>query len=194
MRRAFIGAAVASLAVCGALAAVALPGAGAAPGPVGAPASAGSRMPSAASAFNPTDVAWLQLAAPMTEQAVRLAALVADRAASPQLRELATAVGAADGAELARLNRLLAQAGADRDRPHEGHDMPGMTTPAEYAAAEQESGPAFDRLVSGHLREYLEQSVHLAGSEGSAGREPATRELAADIGRSRAAELARLVP
>ncbi|MFC9328946.1 DUF305 domain-containing protein [Kitasatospora sp. NPDC057015] len=202
MRRAFVGAAVASLAVCGALAAVALPGTDAAPGPgravsgaVSAPSgSAAGPGTEAGSAFNPTDVAWLQLAAPMTEQAVRLAVLVADRAASPQLRELAAGVAVADRAELARLHALLVRAGADQVRPHEGHDMPGMTTLAEYAAAERESGAAFDRLVSAHLREYLEQSVRLAGSEGSAGREQATRDLAADVGRSRAAELARLEP
>ncbi len=194
MRRAFVGAAVASLAVCGALAAVALPGSGAAPGPVGALASTAGSASAPESAFNPTDVAWLQLAAPMTEQAVRLAALAADRAASPQLRELAAAVSGADGAELARLRGLLVQAGADQVRPHEGHDMPGMTTPAEYAAAERESGPAFDRLVTTYLREYLDQSVRLADSERSAGREQATRDLAADIRRGRAAELARLAP
>ncbi|MCX5215196.1 DUF305 domain-containing protein [Kitasatospora sp. NBC_00240] len=204
MRRAFVGAAVASLAVCGALAAVAGPGpeaqrppavAGAAspavPGTV-AVASATPSAPTPGSAFNPTDVAWLQLAAPMTEQALRLAELVAARASTPDLRELAAAVTGADGAELARLQALLVQAGADRARPHEGHDMPGMTTPAEFAAAEQESGAAFDRLVSTYLREYLEQSVRLADSESSAGKEPATRRLAADIRRGRAAELARL--
>ncbi|GGV27535.1 hypothetical protein GCM10010495_49660 [Kitasatospora herbaricolor] len=216
MRRAFVGAAVASLAVCGALAAVAVPGAGAERAPAAAatvsrqaPGGAAGAGPGAAagtggpgtdvastpgSAFNPTDLAWLQLAAPMTEQAVRMAQLATVRAASPDLRELATAVAVADGAELARLQALLVGAGADRARPHEGHDMPGMTTAAEYAAAEQESGAAFDRLVGGYLREYLEQSVRLADSEGAAGREPATRELAADVRRNRAAELARLTP
>ncbi|MFF1869843.1 DUF305 domain-containing protein [Kitasatospora herbaricolor] len=216
MRRAFVGAAVASLAVCGALAAVAVPGAHVERAPAAAasvsrqaPGAVADAVPEAAagaggpgtdvastsgSAFNPTDLAWLQLAAPMTEQAVQLARLVTTRAASPDLRALATAVADADGAELARLHALLVRAGADQARPHEGHDMPGMTTAVEYAAAEQASGAAFDRLAGTYLREYLEQSVRLAGSESAAGREPATRELAADIRRNRAAELARLTP
>ncbi|WP_329611813.1 DUF305 domain-containing protein [Kitasatospora herbaricolor] len=216
MRRAFVGAAVASLAVCGALAAVAVPGAaperapaaaataarqapggvaGAGPGAAAGTGGAGADVASTAGpAFNPTDLAWLQLAAPMTEQAVRLARLVTARAASPDLRELAAAVAGADGAELSRLHALLVRAGADQARPHEGHDMPGMTTAVEYTAAEQDSGAAFDRLVGSYLREYLEQSVRLADSECAAGREPATRGLAADIRRNRAAELARLTP
>ncbi|OKI29326.1 hypothetical protein A6A07_24550 [Streptomyces sp. CB03911] len=207
---------MASLAVCGALAAVAVPGAhvGRAPAAAAsvsrqAPGAVADAVPEAAagaggpgtdvastsgSAFNPTDLAWLQLAAPMTEQAVQLARLVTTRAASPDLRALATAVADTDGAELARLHALLVRAGADQARPHEGHDMPGMTTAVEYAAAEQASGAAFDRLAGTYLREYLEQSVRLAGSESAAGREPATRELAADIRRNRAAELARLTP
>ncbi|MET9618926.1 DUF305 domain-containing protein [Kitasatospora indigofera] len=212
MRRAFVGAAVASLVVCGGLAAVAVPGAGPEQAPAvtgtasrqepsagagavaGAGASATDAAPIAGSAFNPTDLAWLQLAAPMTEQALQLTELVASRAASPDLRELAAAVTAADGAELTRLHALLVRAGADQARPHEGHDMPGMTTATEYAAAERESGAAFDRLVSTYLREYLEQSVRLADSENAAGRDRATRELAADVRLSRGAELARLAP
>ncbi|MFE3112268.1 DUF305 domain-containing protein [Kitasatospora indigofera] len=224
MRRAFVGAAVASLVVCGGLAAVAVPGAGPEQAPAvtgtasrqepaagdgtvagggpgtaaGTAAGAGTSATDAASiagaAFNPTDLAWLQLAAPMTEQALRLAELVTVRATSPDLRELAAAVTAADGAELTRLHALLVRAGADQARPHEGHDMPGMTTATEYAAAQQESGAAFDRTVSTYLREYLEQSVRLADSENAAGRDHTTRELAADIRRSRGAELARLAP
>ncbi|GHH80950.1 hypothetical protein GCM10018781_62510 [Kitasatospora indigofera] len=220
MRRAFVGAAVASLVVCGGLAAVAVPGAGGKQAPAvtgaassrepaagagtvagggpGTAAGAGTSATDAASiagaAFNPTDLAWLQLAAPMTEQALRLAELVTARAASPDLRELAAAVTAADGADLTRLHALLVRADADQARPHEGHDMPGMTTATEYAAAQQETGAAFDRLVSTYLREYLEQSVRLADSENAAGRDHATRELAADIRRSRGAELARLAP
>ncbi|MFE2915387.1 DUF305 domain-containing protein [Kitasatospora indigofera] len=220
MRRAFVGAAVASLVVCGGLAAVAVPGtvpeqapavtgtashqepaagagtvAGGGPGTAaGAGTSATDGASIAGAAFNPTDLAWLQLAAPMTEQALRLAELVTVRATSPDLRKLAAAVTAADGAELTRLHALLVRAGADQARPHEGHDMPGMTTATEYAAAQQESGAAFDRTVSTYLREYLEQSVRLADSENAAGRDHTTRELAADIRRSRGAELARLAP
>lgn len=188
MRRAFAGAAVAALAVCGGLAAVAWPGGGTAPaaGPSAVPAA------TAAAVFNPTDVAWLQLVTPMTEQAVKFAELVNTRSSSPQLRALAAAVTDADRAELARLRELLVKSGGAGVNPHEGHDMPGMTTPAEYAAAEREQGAGFDRLAGTYLREYLQQSVHLAESENTAGGEQATRALAADIHRNRSAELGRL--
>ncbi|GJF31290.1 DUF305 domain-containing protein [Kitasatospora sp. NE20-6] len=181
MRRAFVGAAVAALVLCGGLMAVARPGGGPAAPAAGATASAAP--------FNPTDVAWLQLAAPMTEQAVHLAGLVTARSASPELRALADTVTRGDTADLGRLRALIAQAGASGANPHEGHDMPGMTTAAEYAAVEQEQGAAFDRLATTHLREYLEQSVHLAEAESTAGSRPDVRALAADIRRNRTAEL-----
>ncbi|MEV7182035.1 DUF305 domain-containing protein [Kitasatospora sp. NPDC093679] len=187
MRRAFVAAAVAALAVCGALAAVARPSDRPAAA-VAAPAA-----PSA-TAFNPTDAAWLQLLVPMTEQNVRLAELTAERATGPELRSLASEIAAGGRGDLARLQELTRLGGVSGDNPHTGHDMPGFTTAAEYAEAERTGGADFDRYAVLHLREYLEQSVRLADSESTAGAAASTRRLAADLRRTRAAQLARLGP
>jgi uncharacterized protein (DUF305 family) len=194
VRSAFIVAAGAALAVAAGLVAVA----GAVGG--GHPVSAGpaaarpvTGVPSVGpAAFGPTDVAWLQLLTPMTDQAVRLAALARTRATDPGLRSLAGSIATAHGAELTRLRACEQRAGVGGQDVHAGHDMPGMTTAAEYAAAEQAAGGAFDRIVVDHLREYLEQSVKLAGSEDANGTEPGVRQLAADLARSRSAALSRL--
>ncbi|PBC70808.1 uncharacterized protein (DUF305 family) [Streptomyces sp. TLI_235] len=190
MRRAFAGAAVAALALCGALAAVAGPSERP---PVAASTAASAPAPSAAP-FNPTDAAWLQLLAPMTEQNIRLAELTANRATAPELRALAAEIAGSHRGELARLHELTRLGGVTGDNPHTGHDMPGFTTATEYAEAERAGGTDFDRLAVQHLREYLDQSVRLADSESAAGGAPAARRLAADLRRARAAELARLGP
>ncbi|WP_030277848.1 DUF305 domain-containing protein [Streptomyces sp. NRRL B-24484] len=196
MRRAFVGAAVAALAVCGALAAVARP----ADGPAAAGATTRAAAPAAvtptttATAFNPTDAAWLQLLLPMTEQNVRLAELTAERATGPGLRALATEIAAAGRADLGRLQELTRFGGVSGDNPHTGHDMPGFTTPTEYAEAQRATGADFDRYADLHLRQYLTQSVRLADSESTSGSAPAARQLAGDLRRTRAAQLARLGP
>ncbi|MFD9128548.1 DUF305 domain-containing protein [Kitasatospora sp. NPDC059571] len=193
MRSAFIVAAGAALLVTATLVAVAgVPGrAGPARPAAGGPVPAAARAASPG-AFGPTDVAWLQLLTPMTDQAVRLAALARTRAADPRLRTLAAAVATGHGAELSRLRALEQRAGVAGTDVHAGHDMPGMTTAAEYTAAEQASAGAFDRIVEDRMREYLDQSVRLAGSEGANGSDPAVKQLAADLARTRAAELGEL--
>ncbi|GAA5021175.1 DUF305 domain-containing protein [Kitasatospora paranensis] len=194
MRSAFIVAAGAALAVTAGLVAVAGAAGSGRPVPAGpAAARPATGVPSGGpGAFGPTDVAWLQLLTPMTEQAVRLAALAGTRAADPGLRSLAGSIATAHGAELSRLRACEQRAGVGATDVHAGHDMPGMTTAAEYTAAEQAAGSAFDRIVEDRLREYLEQSVKLAGSEDANGTEPGVQQLAADLARSRSAELSRL--
>ncbi|MEV6206973.1 DUF305 domain-containing protein [Kitasatospora sp. NPDC051914] len=187
MRRAFAGAALAALAVCGGLAAVARPAERSAP-------AAAAPVVAAPAPYNPTDTAWLQLLVPMTEQNIRLAELTAARAASPELRALAAEIAEGHRTELARLRELTRLGGVTGDNPHTGHDMPGMTTAAEYIEAEHATGADFDRLAALHLREYLEQSVRLAASESTAGSADAARRLAADLHRTRSAQLTRLGP
>ncbi|WP_328653706.1 DUF305 domain-containing protein [Micromonospora sp. NBC_00330] len=143
-------------------------------------------------AFNPTDIAWLQLTVAMTERLLPVLDLVPARTTDPAWRQTATRVATTRRADLDRARRLLADAAAPTTNPHEGHDMPGMATAQEMTALRAASGQPFHRLLAGHLRAHLAQSVRIASAEQQSGVQPATVALAADVVRSGTADLARL--
>ncbi|AQZ68826.1 putative lipoprotein [[Actinomadura] parvosata subsp. kistnae] len=145
-----------------------------------------------APAFNPTDVAWLQLTDALHTRAEPLLELAADRAAGRSLRALAVRLGKAREAGRERLRTLLGAAGAGGDNPHVAHDMPGMPTAADLRALEGLRERAFDRRTGELLRAYLEQLVLIANGERASGGAAEARELAADLVREHTAELAEL--
>jgi hypothetical protein len=152
-----------------------------APGPAPAPATSAVTP---VTSFNGTDTAWIQLMIPMTEQILAVLALGHRGTTDPR-------VAAAHRADLVRLTALRDRAGLSAVDVHEGHDMPGMMTPAEFAAARRDPRPA---LITGHLRAHLAQSVLLCDGERASGADPGTLAVAEQIRRSRAAQLARLGP
>ncbi|MFI6512702.1 DUF305 domain-containing protein [Streptosporangium sp. NPDC050855] len=159
--------------------------------PSGTP-SGGATTP--AGSFNATDLAWLQLMIPMTEQSVRLLELAPGKTSNPAITRFAAETVPARRATLKGLRDLLRRAGVPQSREHEGHDMPGMTTPADFAALDRADGPAFDRLFTGNAREYLTQSVLVAKGEGRSGADPATKAFAAATAKAHTDQLARLDP
>ncbi|MFI6802946.1 DUF305 domain-containing protein [Streptosporangium canum] len=142
--------------------------------------------------FNATDVAWLQLMIPMTEQMLRLLELTPEQTANPRVTRLAARFVAGHRAELPRLRALLGRSGALGTNVHEGHDMPGMVTAEDLRVVGRATGAAFDRLLVDNLREHLEQGILVSRGEQDAGAEQAVRELAATIERTRTAQLALL--
>ncbi|GAT67851.1 DUF305 domain-containing protein [Planomonospora sp. ID91781] len=178
------------------------PGSGSAPAPGSAPAlgsgSGSAPAPEAVSAgtvpgaFNATDVAWLQLMIPMTEQALDLLVSAPQRAADPEVARLAAELDAGHRAQLRTLRGLLKRSGTPPVNVHEGHDMPGMVTATELAEVNRVEGAAFDRLFTEHVGEYLRQSVQVARGEQGSGADRETRAFAAAVERTRAGELIRL--
>ncbi|MFE9914149.1 DUF305 domain-containing protein [Micromonospora sp. NPDC005553] len=159
--------------------------------PVAAP-PATTTPTSTGTAFNPTDVAWLQLTVAMTERLLPVLDLVPGRTTDRAWRQAATQVATTRRADLERARRLLADAAAPTTNPHEGHDMPGMATAQEMAALRAANGQPFHRLLAGHLRAHLAQSVRIATAEQQSGVQPATVALAAAVVRSATADLERL--
>ncbi|MDG4810624.1 DUF305 domain-containing protein [Micromonospora sp. WMMD1120] len=131
--------------------------------------------------FNPTDVAWLQLTVAMTERLLPVLDLVPGRTTDPAWRRLAAQVADAGRADLERAHRLLVEANAPATNPHEGHDMPGMVTAGQLTALRSARGEQFHRLLAGHLRAHLAQSVRVAAAEQRSGAHPATVTLAATV-------------
>ncbi|MGC4866212.1 DUF305 domain-containing protein [Micromonospora sp. DT53] len=159
----------------------------AAPSATTAPTAMGT-----AGSFNPTDIAWLQLTVAMTERLLPVLDLVPTRTTDPAWRRAAAQLASARRAELDRARRLLAEAAAPTTNPHEGHDMPGMVTPTEMTALRSATGTPFHRLLAGHLRAHLAQSVRIAEAEQQSGVQPATVALAAAVARNGTVDLTRV--
>ncbi|WP_214411170.1 DUF305 domain-containing protein [Sphaerisporangium fuscum] len=138
--------------------------------------------------FNPTDRAWLQLMFAMEERVLPLLDLGARRGRSPAVRRLAGRIRPDHATGLGRLRDGLRRAALPARNVHEGHDMPGMVTPAKLAALAATTGAAFDRLFVTRLREHLDQTAMVSRSERLSGADRATKDLAAAIERSGAAE------
>ncbi|MET8089819.1 DUF305 domain-containing protein [Micromonospora sp. NPDC005220] len=167
--------------------------AGTATPPVTAPPATTAPTPTGtAGSFNPTDIAWLQLTVAMTERLLPVLDLVPERTTDPAWRQTAAEVATARRADLDRARQLLTDAAAPTTNPHEGHDMPGMVTAAEMTSLRAASGQSFHRLLAGHLRAHLQQSVRIAAAEQQNGGQPATIALASAVVRSGTADLARL--
>ena len=143
-------------------------------------------------AFNPTDLAWIELMIPMDEQLLRVLAMAQKQAASPAVRTFAASIASGHQAELTQLIALRTRAKAPTPNQHEGHDMPGMMTEPEVVALSNTTASAFDHLFKKNLKEHLEQSIIVARSIHTAGQEPAVKKLAASIERTRAAQLEHL--
>jgi len=133
-------------------------------------------------AFNPTDVAWLQLTVPMTENAVSAAHLAADHSASPAVRSAASALEPSQDGFLARLRTARDRAGLPASNVHSGHQMPGMITEADLVALRTSYGADFDQRLIALLRAHSKQTVVLSKGEETSGADPATQALARELG------------
>ncbi|MDP9796594.1 uncharacterized protein (DUF305 family) [Catenuloplanes nepalensis] len=162
------------------------------PAPEAAPPPPPSVSTTAEVTFNGTDVAWIQLMIPMTEQLVPLLEMASERAGDAPLRDLAARLRDTHRAEAGELRALLARTGLPDVNPHEGHNMPGMVTPEEVTALSQAQGAAFDEGFTTSLREYLAQVAMVSGSETEVGADLQTTALAARIATDREKDLAEL--
>ncbi|GAA1597819.1 hypothetical protein GCM10009789_59710 [Kribbella sancticallisti] len=143
-------------------------------------------------AFNATDLAWIELMIPMDDQLLRVLGMAEQQAADPAVRAFATQVAAGHRAEHARFVALRTRSGLPVRNPHEGHDMPGMMTEPEIVALGKSTEQAFDPLFEKNLKEHLDQSIVLARSITTDGKDAETKQLAASIMTSRAAQLKQL--
>lgn len=146
----------------------------------------------AASGFNGTDAAWLQLMIPMAERALPLLELGARRGSTPAVRELGASLAAAHRGELARLRALRVSAGLPGADVHAGHDMPGMTTAERLGALRAARGERFDRMFLERVRAHLDQSLKVTRGERDAGADPRALAAAADLEKTRTGQLREL--
>jgi uncharacterized protein (DUF305 family) len=144
--------------------------------------------------FNATDIAWLQLMIPMTDQARRLLELAPTKTSNPRLTRFAADAVADRRTTLQRLRDLLRRSGVPESDEHEGHDIPGMVIPADFDLLNRAEGAAFDRLFTKDAREYLTQSALVARGEQKSGADQDTKAFAATLEKAHTAQLAQLEP
>ncbi|MFR9722282.1 DUF305 domain-containing protein [Streptomyces sp. MS19] len=154
-----------------------------------APASPGATVADEDRVLNFTDLAWVQLMIPLTDQVRPVLDLVTERAADPAFGEFAAGLAAAGEEDLATLHGLLEADGVPYTNPHAGHNMPGMVTEDELAALEATDGEEFEAQARALVREFLEHTVTVADGEQDAGEAPEAVALAADLDASATALL-----
>ena len=137
--------------------------------------------PVAQTGFNGTDLAWLQLMVPMTENVVEVLRLAQDHSDSPALT---AEIAVGQNATLMRLRALRDRAGLPSASIHEGHRMPGMVTGADLVVLRDTRGAEFDRRATALLDAHLDQAVLLSQGEQRSGQDGETRSLAAEIVKS----------
>ncbi|MEV6824568.1 DUF305 domain-containing protein [Amycolatopsis sp. NPDC051102] len=149
---------------------------------MGGCATTGPAAPAGPAPFNPTDVAWLQLVVPMTENAVAAARLAPDHTQNPAITAAASAFAGSQEKLLVRLRATRDRAGLPAADVHSGHKMPGMVTPADLVALRTDQGAGFDQRLVGLLRAHASQLVVLSRGEQASGADAETRELAREAG------------
>ncbi len=143
------------------------------------------------------------------EGAIDMAALVADRSDSEQIKALADRILAAQGPEIETMRTMLAIWGEDapavedehgdhgghgEDEPagegaDPGHDMPGMMSADEMAQLEAASGEQFDRAFLEGMIEHHKGAIEMSADELAKGVNAQAKDLARTITDAQTAEI-----
>ncbi len=148
--------------------------------------------------FNDADVTFATEMIPHHQQAVEMAELAADRAQSPEVRQLAEDIEAAQGPEIETMTQWLMNWGQETpvgsmDHGDMGHgdsqEMPGMMDEAEMTQLMKSDGAAFDQMFLQMMVEHHEGAIEMARTERANGENPDAVALAEQIESDQEAEI-----
>jgi uncharacterized protein (DUF305 family) len=181
------------------------------PGTPAAPAAPPSAdaTPGAGSSgtHNAADATFVQGMIPHHAQAVEMSALVPDRAASPQVKQLATRITAAQGPEIEQMRGFLRGWGMPEapggmpgapggmDHGSMGHGgtggaaMPGMMSDQQLGHLRGASGAEFDRLFLTQMISHHEGAIEMSVTELTEGQSAEAKALAQRIIDAQRAEI-----
>lgn len=158
------------------------------------PASSSASSPQVAQAHNQADITFAQGMIPHHAQAVVMSEMAAQRAASPQVKDLAGRIQAAQQPEIDQLSGFLRAWNASvpsTNNPADGMGhgmdlgasgaMPGMMSADQMQQLGQASGDAFDRMFLQMMVVHHQGAVTMAKAELSDGQNPDARQLAQRI-------------
>lgn len=154
-----------------------------------APSGTATSAPSVAQDHNQADISFAQAMIPHHAQAIAMSKMAAQRAVSPQVKDLAARIQAAQQPEIDQLSGLLRAWNApvpsttDPMAPTHGVNgaMPGMMSGDEMHQLGQASGEAFDRMFLQMMITHHQGAITMATTELSTGQNPDARHLAQRI-------------
>jgi uncharacterized protein (DUF305 family) len=146
---------------------------------------------------NQADITFLQGMVPHHSQAIAMAQLAPSRAASPQIKALASRIEAEQNPEIQQMNGLLTSWGAPvpattggmTGMQHEHGQMPGMMSNAQMQQLTASSGPAFDRMFLQMMITHHQGAIDMSRTELAQGSNPVARQLAQQIITAQQAEI-----
>lgn len=143
---------------------------------------------------NTADVAFTQGMIPHHRQAVDMSALAPTRAASPEVKDLAARISAAQGPEIEQMTGMLAAWGAPA--PPAGAmsgmgsmPMNGMLSEQQMGQLTAASGTGFDRMFLEQMTAHHRGAVQMAQTELAQGQNPQAKALAETIIAAQQAEI-----
>lgn len=154
---------------------------------------------------NSADIMFNQMMIPHHRQAVEMAGMVESRTQNAAVRQLATAIAAAQQPEIDQMTARLTSwgvpvmAGGDHggmsmggDHSMSGSGMSGMMSDAQMSAISSATGAQFDTLWLQGMITHHEGAVEMANTELAKGIDPGSRELATQIKTAQLAEIAEM--
>ena len=158
-----------------------------------APAASPGVAPAGAAAVDPAhnaaDVAFVQGMLPHHSQAVAMSRQAESRASSPQVKDLARRVSAAQGPEIEQMNGMLAAWGATASGGMGMGGMPGMMSDQQMGQLSAAAGPEFDRLFLAEMTAHHQGAIMMARTELAQGQNPQAKQLAQAIIDAQQAEI-----
>jgi uncharacterized protein (DUF305 family) len=149
--------------------------------------------PDNGSPHNEADVAFSEMMIPHHQQAVEMAKLAETRAENQDVKDLATAIEAAQDPEIQTMQGWLKSWGEDGMSHEMGHDeMPGMVDDKTMGELGKATGAEFDRLFLTSMIAHHEGAIAMAESEKSDGVHKGALRLADAIIKTQAAEIKRM--
>ena len=149
--------------------------------------------PDAGSRHNEADVAFAEMMIPHHEQAIEMSKLAATRAEGQEVKELASAIEAAQGPEIETMQGWLESWDEDGTSHEMSHDeMPGMVDDKTMGELGKATGAEFDRLFLTSMIAHHEGAIAMAESEKSDGVHEGSLRLADAIIKTQTAEIKRM--
>jgi uncharacterized protein (DUF305 family) len=154
--------------------------------------------------FNGADVTFAQSMIPHHQQAVQMAKMATTMASSPEVKQLAEKVEAAQGPEIKTMSGWLkdwgqkvpsdSQSGMDHGMDSmDSDDMPGMMSDTDMHKLDAAGGGArFDRMFLTMMIEHHTGAIEMAKTEQSEGKSAAALALAKKIQADQTGEIAQM--
>ncbi|NIK58556.1 DUF305 domain-containing protein [Kribbella shirazensis] len=142
---------------------------------------------------NDADVTFATAMIPHHQQAVTMADVALRQASNATVKQLATAIKAAQDPEIKQMSGWLTAWGEMVPTPGMGHSMAsgeGMMTEEEMTALGKAGGAAFDRMWVQMMIKHHQGAVAMAKTEQATGQSPTVIALAKTIETAQTAEIA----